>query len=116
MANIDHPVFDEDLTFTFGGSLWLSFHTFVISLSTHIDQLSVELVCGQLLQEELWCEQEVQFNHGPKHDALIIKHVFGKLKKVVNWKKFKNEKQKKKGTCYNCGTKRHFVKECHEKK
>jgi hypothetical protein len=53
LANIDHQVFDEDLTFTFGGSLPLSFHTFVISLSTHIDQLSVELVCGQLLQEEL---------------------------------------------------------------
>jgi hypothetical protein len=24
--------------------------------------------------------------------------------------------KKKKGACYNCGTKRHFVKECHEKK
>jgi hypothetical protein len=53
LTNIDHQVFYEDSTFTFGGSLPLSFHTFVISLSTHIDQLSMELVCRQLLQEEL---------------------------------------------------------------
>ncbi len=53
LANIDHQVSDENLAFTFGESLPLSFHTFVISLSIHIDQLSTELVCGQLLQEEL---------------------------------------------------------------
>jgi hypothetical protein len=53
LANIDHQVSNEDLAFTFGGSLPLSFHTFVISLSTHIDKLSMELVCGQLLQEKL---------------------------------------------------------------
>jgi hypothetical protein len=58
----------------------------------------------------------VQFNHGPKHDALTIKRVFGKLKSIIDRRKFKNEKKKKKGTCYNCCTKGYFVKECHEKK
>jgi hypothetical protein len=47
-----------------------------------------------------------------KNDALIIKGVFGKFKKFVNWKKFKNEKYKKKGACYNCDTKGHFAREC----
>jgi hypothetical protein len=37
----------------------------------------------------------VQFNHGPKHDALTIKH-FGKLKRVVDRRKFKNENKKRK--------------------
>jgi hypothetical protein len=36
------------------------------------------------------------FNHGTRHEALIANSVFGKFKKVVNYKKFKNEKQKKK--------------------
>jgi hypothetical protein len=30
----------------------------VVSFSIHINQLSMELKCGQLLQEELWCKQE----------------------------------------------------------
>ncbi len=33
-----------------------------------------------------------------------------------NWKKFKNKKQKKKRSCYNCGTKGHFAKEYYKKK
>jgi hypothetical protein len=63
-TNIDHQVFDEDLTFTLLGSLPPSFYTLVVSLSTHIDQLSMELVCGQLMQKKLGCKWEVQFNHG----------------------------------------------------
>jgi hypothetical protein len=60
----------------------MSIHTFVVSFSTCIDQLSMELVCGQLLQEKLWCKREMEFNHGTKHEALIVKGVFGKFKKV----------------------------------
>jgi hypothetical protein len=57
------------------------------------------------LQEELGCKQEVQFNHSTRHKGLIGKGVYWKFKRVVNWRKFKNEKYKKKGDCYNCGTK-----------
>jgi hypothetical protein len=39
----------------------------------------MELVCGQLLQEELWCKQQVQFNHGTKHETITIKGVLGKI-------------------------------------
>ncbi len=46
LTNIDHQVFNEDLTFTLLGILPPSFYTLVVSLSTHIDQLSMELVCG----------------------------------------------------------------------
>ncbi len=49
LVNIDHQIFYEDLTFTLLKSLSLSFHAFVVSHSTHIDQLSMDLVCGQLL-------------------------------------------------------------------
>jgi hypothetical protein len=48
LANIDHQVFYEDLAFTLLGNL-PPFHTLVVSLNTCIDQLSMELVCGQLL-------------------------------------------------------------------
>jgi hypothetical protein len=64
----------------------------VASHSTHIDQLSMELVCGQLLQEKLQCKWELQSNHGIKQKALIVKGVFGKFKRIVDWKKFKNGK------------------------
>jgi len=50
LTNINHQIYDEDLSFTLLGSLPLSIHTFVVSFSTHNDQLSMELVCGQLLQ------------------------------------------------------------------
>jgi hypothetical protein len=41
LTNIDHQVFYENLTSTFLESLSSSFHTLVVSLSTHIDQLSM---------------------------------------------------------------------------
>ncbi len=82
LPNINHQIYDEDLAFTLLGSLWLSIHTFVVSFSTHTNQLSMELVCGQLLQEELQCKWKVQFNHGTKYETLIVKSVFGKFKRV----------------------------------
>jgi hypothetical protein len=54
------------------------------------------------------------FNHGTRHEALIAKGVSRKFKKVVNYK-FKNEKQKKKTTCYNYVAKGHFTKKCSKK-
>jgi hypothetical protein len=42
--------------------------------------------------------------------------IFGSFKRFVDWKKFKNEKQKMKGACYNCGIEGHFAKKCHKKK
>jgi len=56
LANIDHQNFYDDLAFTFLRSLPLSFHTLVVSLSTRSNQLSMELICGQLLQEKLRCK------------------------------------------------------------
>jgi hypothetical protein len=38
----------------------------------------------------------MQFNHNINHEKLIVKSVFGEFKRGVNWRKFKNEKQKKK--------------------
>jgi hypothetical protein len=35
-----------------------------------------------------------------KQDALIVKGVYGKFKRVVDKRKLKNEKLKKKGNCY----------------
>jgi hypothetical protein len=37
----------------------------------------MKLVCGQLLQEELRCKQQVQFNHGTKYEIVTIKGVLG---------------------------------------
>ncbi len=50
----------------------------------------------------------MQFDHGIKHETLIVKVVFRKFRKGINWGKFKNEKKNKKGACYNCGTKDHL--------
>jgi cytoplasmic iron level regulating protein YaaA (DUF328/UPF0246 family) len=46
----------------------------------------------------------------------MTKCVFKKFKRVINWKKFKNESKRKKKTFYNCDTKGHFVKKCHQNK
>jgi hypothetical protein len=53
LTNIDHQVSDENLAFTLLVNLPPSFHTLVVSFNTHITILSMELKCGQLLQEEL---------------------------------------------------------------
>jgi hypothetical protein len=49
LTNINHQVFYENLTSTFFESLSSSCHTLVVSVNTHIDQSSMELVCEQLL-------------------------------------------------------------------
>jgi hypothetical protein len=53
LTNIDHQMFYEDLAFTLFKELPSFFHPFLVSFSTRIDQLSMELPCEQLLQEEL---------------------------------------------------------------
>jgi hypothetical protein len=58
----------------------------------------------------------MQFNHGTKHGALIVNNVSRKFKRVVDWRKFKNEKKMKNNACYNYGTKGHFARKCHKKK
>jgi hypothetical protein len=72
LANIDHPIFNEDFAFTFLGSLPSFFHTSVVLNSSHTNELSMELVCGQILQEELQFQQEVP-NHGIKQEAINVK-------------------------------------------
>jgi hypothetical protein len=64
------------LRFTLLGDFPWSFHTLVVSLSTHTDQLFMELVHGQLLQEGLRWKQEGQFNHGIRRETLIVKICF----------------------------------------
>jgi hypothetical protein len=49
LVNIDHQLFDEDLAFTFLRNLPPSCHTFMDSFNICIDQLSMGLLCGQLL-------------------------------------------------------------------
>ncbi len=66
-----------------------------------------------IVARRITIKQEVQFKHGTRHGTLIDKGVFGKFKRVVDWRKFKN---KKKGACYSCGFKSHFARECHQKK
>ncbi len=65
LASIDHPISIEDCAFTFLGSLWSFFHTLVVLYNNHTNELSMELVCGQILQKELWFKQELP-NHGTK--------------------------------------------------
>jgi hypothetical protein len=48
--------------------------------------------------------------------SINCKRCLWEVQRVLDWRKFKNEKEKKKGTCHNCGTKGHLVKECHKKK
>jgi hypothetical protein len=55
----------------------------------------MELVCGQLLQNKLQFKEKV-FNHGIRQETLLFKGVSRKFKRGVDWKKFKNEKLKKK--------------------
>lgn len=44
-THINNVVSNEDLAFTFLGSLSLFFHIFVILLDNRIDELSMESVC-----------------------------------------------------------------------
>jgi hypothetical protein len=115
LINIGHVDYNEDLAFTFSWSVPPFFHTLLIWLNTCTNELFMELVCGQLLQNKLQFKQKV-FNHGTKQETLLLKGVSRKFKRVVDWKKFKNEKLKKKETCYNCGIRNHFANECHKKK
>jgi hypothetical protein len=39
---------------------------------------------------------------------LDVKNDFGKFKRGVNWRKFENEKLKKKGAYYNYGIRNHL--------
>ncbi len=98
-THIDNVVFfNEDLAFTFLGSLLLFFHILMILLDIRIDELSMELVCWQVLQKELCFEWKVFKIMGK---ILDVTNVFGKFKRNVNWRKLKNEKLKKKGAYYN---------------
>jgi len=54
LTNIDHPISNEDLTFTFLWNLPPCFHTSVVPFSTYTNELSIELVYGQLLQNEFY--------------------------------------------------------------
>jgi broad-specificity NMP kinase len=55
LVNIDRQVFDQNLAHI----LSPFFHTLVVVFSTRINQLSMELICRQLLQEKLQCKQEL---------------------------------------------------------
>jgi hypothetical protein len=41
----------------------------------------MELVCGQLLQEGLRWKQEGKFNHGIRHETLIVEICFLEVQK-----------------------------------
>jgi hypothetical protein len=56
--------------------LSLFFHIFVIVIDICIDELSMELVCWQVLQKEFWFEWKV-FKIMEK--KLDVKNVFGKF-------------------------------------
>jgi hypothetical protein len=50
LINIDHPISNEDMAFTLLRSYLPSFHTSMVAFSHCIDELYMELVCGQLVQ------------------------------------------------------------------
>jgi hypothetical protein len=43
-------------------------------------------------------------------------HPFWGVQMGCKWEEVQEWEAKKRGACYNCGTKGHFVKECHKKK
>jgi hypothetical protein len=65
LINIDHVDYNEDLTFTFLWSVPPFFHNFLIWLNTCINELFMELVRGQLLQNELQFNKKM-LNHVTK--------------------------------------------------
>jgi hypothetical protein len=56
LANIDHQVYYENLTFSFLESLPPFPSIGGFTSSTYTNELSMELICGQLLQKDLWSE------------------------------------------------------------
>jgi len=76
----------------------------------------MELVCGQLLQEELWCNQKVWFNQGTKHETLNVKRCFWQVQKNYRLEEFQIWKAKEERNLLNLGIKGHFARECHKKK
>jgi hypothetical protein len=54
VANIDNQIYDEILTFTFLQNLPPFPPSGGFTFSTYINGLSMELICGQLLQKDLW--------------------------------------------------------------
>lgn len=92
MANIDHQVYDENLTFTFLQSLPHFPSSGGFTSSTCTNELSMELICGQLLQKDLWFKWATLKNDSWKLEILTIKGDFRKfkrgcrLKEIQKWK------------------------------
>ncbi len=49
LTNIDHPIFNENMTFSLLGNYLPSFHTTMVAFSYCIDELYMELIFGQLV-------------------------------------------------------------------
>jgi hypothetical protein len=75
LANIDCPICCKYLTFTFLSSLPPFVHTLTILLNTYTDELSMELIHGQLLQKELQSKSKV-FSHCTRQETLTIRDLF----------------------------------------
>ncbi len=114
LTNINHQIYNERFGIHTFSEFVIVYPYLCGFIQYRTNQLSMELICGQLLQKEFLCKREVQFNHDTKHETLIVKMCFWEVQKGVNWRKFKNEKQNNKGAYHNCGTKSHFIKELSE--
>jgi hypothetical protein len=50
LISIDHPISNEYMAFTLLRSYLPSFHTSMVAFNYFIDELYMELICGQLVQ------------------------------------------------------------------
>jgi hypothetical protein len=94
LANIDHQVYDENLTFTFLQSLPPFPPSGGFTSSTYINELSMELICGQLMQKDCGLNEKCLKMLVEKLEILTTKGDFRKFKRGYRLKEIQKQKAK----------------------